>query len=82
MEYLIAIVVAAALLVLILLVVVALTAMRCQRAREKQRRRRSLEQQAKQHLVRSRSGGEISCSDSVSTQVRITTSLISGISLI
>ena len=66
-EYLVALVIACSLGGLVVIIVILLAAMRCKRSREDKRRRRSLE--GKQHMVRSRSGGEVSCTDSVTTQV-------------
>jgi hypothetical protein len=66
-EYLIAIVVAVVLLLIISLVVTTLLALRCQRTRAKRRRSAAIESSGK--LDRSRSGGELSNTETVATQV-------------
>ena len=66
-EYLIAIVVAVVLLLIISLVVTTLLAMRCQRSRAKRLRAAAIESS---ELQRSRSGGDLSNTDTVATQVR------------
>ena len=66
-EYLIAIVVAVVLLLIISLVVTTLLAMRCQRSRAKRLRAAAIESS---ELQRSRSGGDLSNTDTVATQVK------------
>ena len=66
-EYLIAIVVAVVLLLIISLVVTTLFAMRCQRSRAKRLRAAAIESS---ELQRSRSGGDLSNTDTVATQVK------------
>ena len=72
-EYLIAIVVAVVLLLIISLVVTTLLAMRCQRSRAKRLHRGSTASTANaiesSELKRSRSGGDLSNTDTVATQV-------------
>lgn len=65
-EYLIALVVAVVLLLIISLVVTTLLAMRCQRTRAKRHRAASIESG---RLHRSRSGGDISNTDTIATQM-------------
>ena len=65
-EYLIAIVVAVVLLLIISLVVTTLLAVRCQRSRAKRLRAAAIESS---ELQRSRSGGDLSNTDTVATQV-------------
>ena len=66
-EYLIAIVVAVGLLLIISLVVTTLLALRCQRSRAKRLRAAAIESS---ELQRSRSGGDLSNTDTVATQVQ------------
>ena len=67
-EYLIAIVVAVVLLLIISLVVTTLLAMRCQRSRAKRLRAAAIESGK---LHRSRSGGDLSNTDTIATQVSL-----------
>ena len=75
-EYLIAIVVAVVLLLIISLVVTTLLAMRCQRSRAKRLHRGSSSASTSNaiessELKRSRSGGDLSNTDTVATQVNL-----------
>ncbi len=63
-DYLVALLVAGSLVGLLAFVALALVVIRCKRSRQK----RSLE--GKQRMIRTRSGGDLSCTDSESTQVR------------
>ena len=81
-EYLIAIVVAVVLLLIISLVVTTLLAMRCQRSRAKRLHRGSTASTTNaiesSELKRSRSGGDLSNTDTVATQVNHLISLHFG----